>query len=273
MNNYWDLHLHTPYSSLYNRYQGENDSLRYTSFINRINELDVSVLGLTDYFSIGGYLALKKRRQELPGVGLLLPNLELRLISDKGNLLNGHLIFDPAYDFLVETELLPQLSCHFKGKEYFCHTEDLTALGCLLGSPSETPEAVLKSGLANFKTSLSLFLNVLQQKKFADRYIFGFQYNTRHETFSSLTLRQDLLEAMRKTDVVFTVNKEDTAFFLYTPDEEMKTFLGLPKTPLFGTDAHGEQEIYQSPYNIDTSLTFKGLKEATKNSREKIKLC
>jgi len=46
---------------------------------------DVSVLGITDYFSVDGYRAVKafKKSGRLGNIDLVLPNLELRLDSKR----------------------------------------------------------------------------------------------------------------------------------------------------------------------------------------------
>lgn len=68
----WDLHIHSPASALANEFGDDWD--KYIAALK-----DVAVLGITDYFSIEGYRRVLERRQELPNIELILPNIELRL--------------------------------------------------------------------------------------------------------------------------------------------------------------------------------------------------
>jgi hypothetical protein len=77
----WDLHIHSPLSILNNQFPHLPDGTPdWELYIKRIEELDVAVVGVTDYFTIDGYRALKdaQAKGRLPGV-VLLPNIEFRL--------------------------------------------------------------------------------------------------------------------------------------------------------------------------------------------------
>ena len=56
----WDLHLHCPGTILNNQYKGKNEDEIWEKFISMIEKSDISVLGITDYYSIDGYLKVKK---------------------------------------------------------------------------------------------------------------------------------------------------------------------------------------------------------------------
>ncbi|EPC12395.1 ATPase involved in DNA repair [Lacticaseibacillus paracasei subsp. tolerans Lpl7] len=118
--NRWDLHIHTPYSSLHNEF-GDPDSEK--TWNNYLKELilgaydhKIVAIGITDYFMIDGYIKVKKMLQNkslvqdlfsdrpdfkeikeyIENVLLILPNVELRLdcfvddSSKKGKVDNGH---------------------------------------------------------------------------------------------------------------------------------------------------------------------------------------
>ncbi len=52
----WDLHLHSPSTALNNQFEGSTETEKWNNYIKCISELkDISVLGITDYFSINGY--------------------------------------------------------------------------------------------------------------------------------------------------------------------------------------------------------------------------
>ncbi|KAF5085481.1 hypothetical protein DSECCO2_68150 [anaerobic digester metagenome] len=91
----WDLHVHTPasfehqYKILENekeKYPG--DSGHWEKYIDELEKIsDVSVLGVTDYFSIDGYKKIYEYKSQgrLYNFDQILPNIELRLniIVDK----------------------------------------------------------------------------------------------------------------------------------------------------------------------------------------------
>ena len=82
----WDLHVHTP-ESYENQFgfSGRNDREAYKNNIweKYIDELekvkDVSVVGITDYFSIDGYkkVIAYQKNGRLQNFDLILPNIEL----------------------------------------------------------------------------------------------------------------------------------------------------------------------------------------------------
>ncbi|MDO8871492.1 MAG: AAA family ATPase [Methanoregula sp.] len=106
----WDLHIHTP-DSFQNNFVF-NDAAERTKFLGKIwdkyvHELekvkDISVIGITDYFTIDGYKKILeyKNNGKLANFDLILPNVELRLdiLSGKDNKrLNFHIIFSNEID-------------------------------------------------------------------------------------------------------------------------------------------------------------------------------
>src|SRR4030042_4156240 len=99
----WDLQIHSPLSLLNNRYpkvgNGEPD---WEPFLQKLESLDVAAIGVTDYFTIDGYKALKKFKGQgrLKNIHTLLPNIEFRLktiVSSRKDgeerRLNLHVIF------------------------------------------------------------------------------------------------------------------------------------------------------------------------------------
>jgi hypothetical protein len=75
----WDPHLHAPGTLLNDQFKN-GDWERYLAAIEAASPT-VEALGVTDYFSIGCYREVRKRKQtgRLPGVKLLFPNVEMRL--------------------------------------------------------------------------------------------------------------------------------------------------------------------------------------------------
>src|SRR5208283_4747325 len=125
----WDLHVHTPHSALNNGFGNDFDNYAKRLFGKSV-EKQIAVIGVTDYFCIEGYKALRSiirepgRLEELLGSELapkareivLLPNVELRtsVIVRRPNggdsRVNFHVIFSEELDpNLIEEHLLRKI--------------------------------------------------------------------------------------------------------------------------------------------------------------------
>ena len=122
----WDLQIHSPLSVLNNQYpklgNGEPD---WESFLQKLESLDVAAIGITDYFTIDGYKALGKFKEQgrLNNIRTVLPNIEFRLktiVSSRKDgeerRLNLHVILSdevPKED--IEEHFLHDIHFYFKG--------------------------------------------------------------------------------------------------------------------------------------------------------------
>lgn len=123
----WDLHIHSPLSILNNQFPRlSNGELDWESFINKLESLNVAVIGITDYFTIEGYKRLRefKEHGQLVNIHTILPNIEFRLkniISSRRDSreprrLNFHVIFSsevPVAD--IEEHFLHDISFYYEG--------------------------------------------------------------------------------------------------------------------------------------------------------------
>ena len=100
----WDLHVHTP-TSYTHEFKFINDGAKrkdqgdiWEKYIEELEKIsNVSVIGITDYFTIDGYkkvLEYRRKKGRLSNFDLILPNIEFRLhtITAKVKRLNIHLI-------------------------------------------------------------------------------------------------------------------------------------------------------------------------------------
>jgi hypothetical protein len=91
----WDPHLHTPGTALNNQYRGASP---WEDFLKAIETSDppIRALGITDYFGIERYEQVLDQQLlgRLPDVGLIFPNVELRLSIEtaKASAINIHLL-------------------------------------------------------------------------------------------------------------------------------------------------------------------------------------
>lgn len=122
----WDLHVHSPFSMLNNHFPKSADgSPDWEPYLKKIETLDISVLGITDYFTIEGYKALQKFKEEgrMANIDQILPNIEFRLkniVSSKDGKsekrLNLHVIFsDKVLISDIEEHFLHDLPFFFQG--------------------------------------------------------------------------------------------------------------------------------------------------------------
>jgi len=96
----WDLHIHTPETKLNNCYKATDESDAWDTFIKKIDESDVNVFGITDYFSIDNYEKFIEKYFSKEHKGIkktFFPNIEFRLdvsVNKKAEEVNIHVIFD-----------------------------------------------------------------------------------------------------------------------------------------------------------------------------------
>ena len=96
----WDLHLHAPGTKLADSYGGDSKE-NLERFVRMLEESDVQVFGITDYFSFDGYFAVKETYSRIfpDGEKLFIPNIEFRLtetISSSGTNIHSHILIDPV---------------------------------------------------------------------------------------------------------------------------------------------------------------------------------
>src|SRR5438132_10230522 len=121
----WDPHIHAPGTLLNDQFGGDWDT-----YLRQIEEKSpaVQALGVTDYFCIQTYRAVCawQAKGRLPNVGLVFPNVEMRLDikTEKKKGINLHLLFSPSDpNHVAEIErILAALSFEFNGKVYQCTT-------------------------------------------------------------------------------------------------------------------------------------------------------
>lgn len=114
----WDLHLHAPGTKLSDEYGGGGDEVldRYCTILE---ESDVEAFGITDYFSLSCFFAVKERYRKLfpESEKVLFPNLELRLnetVNRDQQEVHIHLILRPDFEEDLGDRLLGRLMTELK---------------------------------------------------------------------------------------------------------------------------------------------------------------
>ncbi len=122
----WDLHIHSPLSILNNQFPKlANGEPNWEPFLQKLESLDMAVIGITDYFTIEGYKRLKEFKEQgrLQNIHTVLPNIEFRLksiVSSRNGVekrLNLHVIFS-------EEVSVGDIEEHFLHDIAFCYQGD-----------------------------------------------------------------------------------------------------------------------------------------------------
>jgi predicted ATPase len=188
----WDLHVHTPFSVV-QHYGDSNQTSTWDEYISALEELpsDISVLGITDYFTIDGYRRLREERQNgrLQNIELLLPIIELRIDHFAGNSslqkLNLHVLFSedvPPED--IQSFFLDRLRVEHHlvdGKPpwngVLGSRDSLTRFGEAIidSTPPEkrSGDSALRVGFANAAIPAKLIWELLGDSIFKNRYLTG----------------------------------------------------------------------------------------------------
>jgi hypothetical protein len=164
----WDPHLHAPGTILNDQFSGD-----WESYLSRVESASpvVEALGVTDYFSIRTYREVRewKREKRLPNVGLIFPNVEMRLDikTEKKNPINIHLLFSPDDpNHVAEIErILGHLEFEFRGRTYKCAESDLVSLGRAFDPNQSDDRGALRVGATQFKTTLSGLQNLFRKEE------------------------------------------------------------------------------------------------------------
>jgi ABC-type lipoprotein export system ATPase subunit len=153
----WNPHIHAPGTLLNDQFTGD-----WEGYFNAIEQAHpvVEVLGITDYFSIGCYQAVRAQKQagRLPKVTLLFPNVEMRLDleTEKKRAVNLHLLFSPEEtDHETQIErVLSSLTFEYKKRQYRCTRSDFVLLGRAHNAGITNEDVARREGANQFKVTL-----------------------------------------------------------------------------------------------------------------------
>lgn len=286
----WDLHVHTPASfhwmggkRLYEMTADEKEAA-FQQMLDTINESDVAVFGVMDYWTFDGYLEFKKYVKE-KGLELkktVLPGIELRIESPTNYRLNIHVILS---DKLSEQNLQDFKHClklrYTKRplsdealKEIPKHigNDRIRVLGFDPNNMSEDDLYMCGAKAAEI-TRESLEQAIATIPKDTAFIILPFDTS---DGLSRLNWKDHPLAAtdFMKNAHMFETRKQETIdLFLGRKTEKNKHFIedfqaaigGKPKPPLSGSDAHKFSDYGVYPGNkitwIKADPTFEGLKQ------------
>lgn len=253
----WDLHIHAPSSALNNQFAGKTEDEKWDNYLKALEKLeDISVLGITDYFSIKGYQKVieYKNQNKLQNIDLIIPNVEMRMPipSKSGQVINFHILFDPEIVDELESRFFNQLTT-YAGQEdrpYRCIDSDIIKLGReQLADPQVLNHVAYQKGIEQFKVNMDTINELFRNDPDLRRKSLIIVPNSDKDGAS--VLKEDSMKSKREelyknTDLIFSSNLKDQSYFIGkgTDDAEtVKIKYGKLIPCIHGSDAHELEKI------------------------------
>ena len=281
----WDLHIHTP-GTAKNDHYGNSDEV-WEQYIDALEKSDVTVFGITDYFSISNYIKVKEyQKQDRLKGKFLLPNVEMRIypVTDKSKLINIHAIFDPFLDVAdIEREFFRQLQFTYKDASYSCIDNDLAKLGRIVeNNPNLADDVAIKKGIDAFAVSYEALKKVIDKAFFKGHVIIALSNGSKDGVTGILNQEGNMQplrkEITRMSDIILSGNPGDVEYFsgAKTSVEEVISTYGSLKPCIIGSDAHSLDKVGVFPNDritwIKADPTFEGLKQILFEPKERVRI-
>jgi hypothetical protein len=291
----WDLHIHTPASFHHEfKFLNEEEKEKYLSNIweKYISELekvsDISVIGITDYFSIDGYKKVLeyKKKDRLKNFDLILPNVEFRLntfVAERR--LNYHVIFSEKIDAdTIEKEFLEELHIKTAIAEQRKLTKgNIEDIGKTLKEHQKNfaSKSDYVVGCENITVSLDELIEILKKKSslFEGKYLLvlaeeGWE-KINWNSQSHLTRK----EILSQSHAIFSSNPNTRDFGLGKKHPNPGNFIdefGSLKPCIHGSDAHSFDKLCKPNEDrfcwIKADTTFEGLKQIVYEPEERVRI-
>ncbi len=293
----WDLHIHTPGTNKNDQFRGTNIDEKWDFFVEDINNSTekISVIGITDYFSISNYFIFKQKIEEekiTKKFDLVIPNIELRItpITGKNKPINIHCLFNPKIDDEIESRFLSKLEFKHNKSSYSATKTGIIRLGKDLSNDDTlTDELAYKKGISQYVISLDSFQKVFKQdERLREETIIVVANNQdgvsglrKHSDFFNKTTKISQLDATVEniyqfSDAIFSSNSGDRDYFSgYKTSQEEIVQKHHSLMPCFhGCDAHDNSTIFKPEYDrfcwIKADPTFNGLRQTLYEPRERV---
>lgn len=281
----WDLHIHTP-GTAKNDHYGNSDEV-WERYIDALEKSDVTVFGITDYFSISNYIKVKEyQKQDRLKGKFLLANVEMRIypVTDKSKLINIHAIFDPFLDVAdIEREFFRQLQFTYNDASYSCIDNDLAKLGRIVeNNPNLADDVAIKKGIDAFAVSYEALKKVIDKAFFKGHVIIALSNGSKDGVTGILNQEGNMQplrkEITRMSDIILSGNPGDVEYFsgAKTSVEEVVSTYGSLKPCIIGSDAHSLDNVGVFPNDritwIKADPTFEGLKQILFEPKERVRI-
>nr|WP_139699551.1 hypothetical protein [bacterium endosymbiont of Bathymodiolus sp. 5 South] len=264
----WDLHIHTPQTKLNNNYRVVNEQDVWDYFCEKIELSDVSIFGITDYFSIDNYNAfLQKFNKKYPASKkVFFPNIEFRTDSKNSNSdhIQCHVLFSNQEDTVKKiANFLTRLS--------------LVSTDINLTSKHCTNDNLLEVTFEKAMVTIDKLTERLLESFGKDEYIIvgvSNGYGTFRPGRNDGRGAEYAKELDKKCHAFFGV-KTNVDFYLNKTEDRAKFDLP-PKPVLYGSDCHSfddiEEKLGQFFTWIKADPTFKGLRQTLYEPESRVKI-
>ena len=296
----WDLHIHTPGTKKNDQFTGATLEEKWQNYVANINSSteEISVIGITDYFSIENYFKFKHlvaNGEITKSFDLIIPNLELRVlpVTSSSTPINLHCLFNPLIDSEIESRFLAKLHFNNSGSNYSATKSELVRFGRdHLNNQGIDEESAYKKGVEQFVVSPDalglIFKNDLTLREntivvASNRSTDGVTGAIKHEDFF-INNGESQLDATRRSlyqfsDAIFSSNNKDRLYFLGKSVDDEKIVIrkcGSLKPCYHGCDAHSNDKIFKPDGNrfcwIKADPTFEGLKQTLYEPEDRVKI-
>ncbi len=283
----WDLHIHAPSCAQNNQFEGEDIEDKWARYIDKLESLtDIAALGITDYFSVNGYLRVREFQAEgrIENINLILPNVELRIlpVTAEQHAINIHVIFDPEVVDELESLFFQSLIFNYEGDDYRCDNDGLTRLGMKYSGDDADFDKAYREGVNQFKVDFNALRGVLRKNKALEGHYIVAVANRSADGASGIqhsSLAATRQEIYRLSHAIFSSNPNDRTFFLGkgtdSPESVIDQF-GSLKPCIHGSDAHDLQAICRPTDDrftwIKSDPTFEGLKQILYEPEARVRL-
>lgn len=286
----WDLHIHVPSSALNNQFQGSTIEEKWAACLEKLEVInDVAVLGVTDYFSIDGYLFLKEQQEagRIQNISLILPNVELRIfpVTSENRAINLHILFDPNPEVVqnLNTYFFQELKFEYNGNTYRCTSQDMVRLGRAYKNDDSLEKMIAyEDGVNQFKVSHAVVRKILQKNDhLKGRYLVGVSNNSSdgNSGIQHSSLAATRQEIYRLSHFIFSANPNDRKYFLghgVDSQEIVEANYGSLKPCFHGSDAHCLDDLCKPNENrftwIKADPTFEGLKQTIYEPEDRVRI-
>lgn len=296
----WDLHIHTPETKKNDQFEGSTTAEKWQNYIDTINSSseDISVLGITDYFSIENYFKFKS--YVVSGAitkkfELIIPNIELRVlpVTGQATAVNLHCLFNPSIDIELEGRFFAKLRFANSGTHYGGTRSELIRFGRDHNSTlTLDDDTAYRKGIEQYVVTVDSLRDIFKNDPILRENTIIVVSNSSNDGASGITKHEDFfvnksesqLDATRRSlyqfsDAIFSSNESDRKYFTgqSVDSEDVVIFkCGTLKPCFHGCDAHSNDKVFKPAENrfcwIKADPTFEGLKQALYEPEDRVRI-
>jgi len=273
----WEPHVHAPGTVMNNQFTGPGAWSDYLTALEQASPA-IEAIAVTDYYVTDTYEEVLRYRMtgRLPTVGLIFPNVELRLdiATASGEFVNLHLLVSPDDPQHIEElrRLLSRLQFNVMHDRFDCTRADLIRLAKKADPTVSDDRAALSYGASQFKVNFQNLRDVFSESEWARANILIAVAGGASDGTSGVREAADQTirrEIESYAHVIFAGSPAQREFWLgqrdLSPEEIRSRYRGL-KPCLHGSDAHKLNDV-APPFGdrfswIKGGLEFDSLRQA-----------